>query len=208
MHWIFASCVDAVRMGFLTKGDFSLRALAPSVTGGKKAILDLFLVKKMMKEHVLNVLMPQLLKTLSGNIVATIKDVLQSHQVYRARLHPYPQAQVLDDVNDIVTEPADSAVFKLGSPTSLKLDWKKGWPTSAERFLVFAESIIYGTEFDVSLKAGAKHRRSAEEILDYAQFKEKATQRFSLKNAEFVLLVSHFKLPMPKDAKAGSPCDS
>ena len=51
--WVFASIVDAVKMGFLDRSAFATRSLSPQ-TGNKKGVLDIFIMKKQVRDYILN----------------------------------------------------------------------------------------------------------------------------------------------------------
>ena len=149
MIWIFAACADCQRMGFTDPGTFSLRNMSASAT--KKGILDLPLFKKSMRDYLLNSWMPR--KRFPDNVKAQLRDVTVSHGTYREKLRPY----TLDNLGQEI------------EPKPVNLEWKKGWPRSAELFLQLLEGLTFDTEYDPSLKNGIKNRKAPEELLDYAQ---------------------------------------
>ena len=161
MIWIFAACADCQRMGFTDPGAFSLRSMATSAT--KKGILDLLLFKKSMRDYLLTSWMPR--KAFPDNVKAQLKDVTVSHETYRAKLRPY----TLDNLGKEI------------EPKPVNLEWKKGWPRSAELFLQLLEGLAFDKEYDPSLKNGIKNRKAPEELLDYAQVKEIGRDKPKLK---------------------------
>ena len=168
--WVFASIVDAVKMGFLDRSAFSTRSLSPQ-TGNKKGVLDLFIMKKQVRDYILN----SWLQTMScpADVRQKLEEYTASHAVYRTHVRGYTDA----DADDGTT----------AGPAAKSLAWKKGWPQSAELALQLIEGVAFDVEFDASLKNGVKNRRSPVEMLEYAQIKEKIgeiTEAFKQEQAQ------------------------
>ena len=141
-------------MGLTDAGTFSVRNLAP-ISSGKRGILDLLLFKKQMRDYLVNSWMER--QDFPAEVKASIKEVTASHEIYRTKLRPY--------CRDAQGQPTE--------PLPVSLDWKKGWPRSAELCLQVVEGVAFDNDYDPSLKNGVKNRKAPEELLEYQQFKEK-----------------------------------
>ena len=156
-RWIFASVVDVVMSGALDKSAFAMRALKPQV-GNKKTILDLFLFKKGMRDHVVNNFMASL--ALPEPVKVAIRENTATHGIYRKHVKPLR-----------ATDAAEST-----PAGKLDLTWKRGWTMSAELTLQLVEGLAFDAEYDPSLKNGLKNRKGFSEMLEYAQIKEKIAE--------------------------------
>ena len=87
-----------------------------------------------------------------ASVQSAIRDKLSIHSMYRKHVKPLP-----------------------GGPSPC-LSWKRGWKSSAELFLQIVESVAFDQDYDPSLKNGVKNGKSAEEMAEYAQFKEKLAE--------------------------------
>ncbi len=144
LEWLFASIVDMVRMRFAEASEMSVR----QITGGNangKGFGDVIIKKMELLEYLVDVWLPSI--QFDAKIIAELRKHIMSHESFRANYHNYPEQPCM-------------------------LAWKRGWPNSAELFLVFIDDFIYGNILDSAVKCGVKNRKTAEEICMYIPVKE------------------------------------
>ncbi len=145
LAWIFTTIADLVRAKLLDPA--ALTATAINVKKGAPGIIDLFMFKKTVKDYMLGVHLPTM--QFPETVKNTMKQKLWDHSSYRQWLAP-PQT---DDAKE-----------------DLDLTWTAGWPQSAVKYMELVEQVVYGIDFDATLKLAMRMNKSAEETLQYQTF--------------------------------------
>ena len=109
---------------------------------GGKGLIDVYLLKYNIKDHMLNTLTKK--HNCAADLCKKMNDVFGGHASYRELLSP------LADENGAKAE------------TGKILAWQVGWPQSWLMYAQFVEELLYTTAFDGSLKIAVKNRKIAD----------------------------------------------
>ena len=133
MQWIFASVIDLVESGQHEPAVLTNSMLNGSK--GSKGLVDLLLFKLSMRDHLFNVFLSSS-RAFPDAVKTVIRSKVATPAGYRLEVSPNKGAVV-------------------------DLSWKKGWAQSSELLLQFVEKVLYGREYDGSLKSAVKFRKDA-----------------------------------------------
>ncbi len=138
LEWLFLSIVDMVRMRFAEASEMSVRQITGGGANGK-GFGDVLIKKMELLEYLVDMWLPSI--QFDAKIIAELRKHIMSHESFRANYHNYPDQQ------------------------PCMLAWKRGWPNSAELFLVFLDDFIYGIVLDSTTKCGVKNRKNGSRYL-------------------------------------------
>ena len=146
--WLFFGIWDMHERGEIPDG-ISLRAMQGKLPqSGGKGPLDLLLYKKGLLNHLLRDWARDVSKHWSKSVMELIEKNTSTHHQYRAAV---------------------------GFPSLNKgacMQWKFGWPDSADEFFMLVESIVYSNDHDIILKSHCKNRKTFADACDSAGIAE------------------------------------
>ncbi len=189
LSWTFAMILDKIDAKVMSPKDFSMKALAgdsAGAGGGGRGLADLFSLKLDMKVYLWTHGLDRL--NYGTEIKNNLTSCFASIATYRARLNPLPA-----EVDGVMVN------------TAPDLTWQKDWPPSLCKYAAFLESVVFGEEYDSTLRTACRASKTPVDVMAFPSIKAVEDDIASMRQKE-IADASASSLPAP--AGEPSPADA
>jgi hypothetical protein len=165
----------------MTPKDFPLRILTGEKGGGGRGLIDFYVLKHDVKKHMLTVEVDKL--RVDPQAKASMNEVFASCKTFRERLNPIP----VKDANGVLLAKRPN------------LDWQAGWPRTYCHLVTFIEELVYGEDYDSSLRPAVRCSKTPVDVMEYQQIKAKLDELHALRVKELEQDASNVDKGPPAD---------